>query len=517
MSKTINQSLPREILAYIFEVGLLQEQCGDDLENSDSNVGDDHDRTCLEFPVLVSCVCKHWQDVALSTPTLWASVNVCDWTLLKWLEKRISLSKETPLDIQVDLSEDIIEMPEDVMDLLTAEARRWRSFDCTFQSDLTADEILSQFKGIRAPLLEKLALVDDSTSEFVSFYRPPNVYELFDGPGSLPKLRSASLWSVPLEWDNNPFRDLRELELCYIPDAAKPSLSQFLALLQASPQLEVLLICNGAIRPTELEDMPDWSPTSLKSIRLPSLVALTFTDFDHALLLSRTIQLIDAPNLRHLGITDMYEDGDGEETDFSSSIDVLTCGENGRLGSRFPALESLKFAHIHSPSPDVLDRLFLSLAGLKRLHFIFPRVPYTDEMDVPQYLLPFASPETRQRLGRSPLPEKIICPVLEELTIAAREPEDLIWEFAQTRKSSGHPLKRILYDNRGTSVQAQGLSDQTDKPMETEITEYEESDASMSDSCDQNEGSDVDEEDWHDDLDDVDEDDGDWTDEDQAW
>lgn len=167
----------------------------------------------------MSCVCKHWQDVALSTPTLWTSVHVWDWTALDWLQKRISLSKESPLDIQVELSEDVAEMPEDMMDLLAAEARRWRNFDCTFQSDIAADEILSQFKGIQAPLLEKLTLVDDSTSEFRSFYHAPTVYQLFDGPGSLPKLRSASLWSVPLEWDTNPFQNLRELELCYMPDS----------------------------------------------------------------------------------------------------------------------------------------------------------------------------------------------------------------------------------------------------------------------------------------------------------
>ncbi|KAG9047018.1 hypothetical protein FS837_003201 [Tulasnella sp. UAMH 9824] len=492
MPKTINQTLPGELLAYIFEVGLLQEQCRDNLENSDSDFDNEDVGTHLEFPVLVSRVCKHWRDVALSTPTLWASVNVWDWTALDWLQKRISLSKESPLDIQVEVSEDMIEMPEDVMDLLAGEARRWRSFDCTFQSDIPADEILSQFKGIRAPLLEKLTLVDDSTSEFRSFYHAPNVYELFDGPGSLPKLRSASLcWSD-----------------------AKPALAQFLALLQASPQLEVLLICNGAIRPAELEDMLDWTPNSPKSVCLSSLVALTFTDFDRPLLLCRTIRLIDAPNLKHLGITDMYEDGDGDATDFSSSIEILTSSDDGRSGSRFPVLESLKFAHIHSPSPDVLDRFFSSLARLKRLHLIFPRVPYANNMDVPHYLLPFASRETRQRLGRPALPEQVICPVLEELTIAARDPEDLIWEFAQTRKSSGHPLKRILYDNRGAT---EGNSSPADKPLETEIIEYEESDASTSDSSDDEEGSDLDEEDWNDDLDDAEEDGGDWTDEDHAW
>ncbi|KAG8962836.1 hypothetical protein FRC00_008679 [Tulasnella sp. 408] len=514
MPQTINQTLPRELLAYIFEVGLLQEQSGGNLGN---DVDHEDVGTHLEFPALVSCVCKHWQDVALSTPTLWASVNVWDWTALSWLQKRISLSKESPLDIQVELSEDMTEMPEDVMDLLAAEARRWRSFDCTFQSDIAADEILSQFKGIRAPLLEKLTLVDDSTSEFSSFYHPPTIYELFDGQGSLPKLRSASLWSVPLQWEKNPFQNLRELELCYMSDSAKPTLAQFLALMQASPQLEVLLICNGAIRPVELEDMPDWTSASPKSVCLPSLVALTFTDFDSPLLLCRTIRLIDAPNLKHLGITDMYEDGDGDATDFSSSIEILTSGEDGRSGSRFPVLESLKFAHIHSPSPDVLDRFFSSLTRLKRLHLIFPRVPYADDMDVPHYLLPFASRETRQRLGRPPLPEQVICPVLEELTIAARDPEDLIWEFAQTRKSLGHPLKRILYDNRGANELAPGIPSHADKSLETEITEYEESDASTSDSSDDEEGSDLDEEDWNDDSDDAEEDDDDWTDEDHAW
>lgn len=52
MPKTINQTLPRELLAYIFEVGLLQEQRGDNLENSDPDVDDKDVWTHLEFPVV---------------------------------------------------------------------------------------------------------------------------------------------------------------------------------------------------------------------------------------------------------------------------------------------------------------------------------------------------------------------------------------------------------------------------------------------------------------------------------
>ncbi|KAG8946215.1 hypothetical protein FRC04_011961 [Tulasnella sp. 424] len=507
MPKTINQALPRELLAYIFEVGLIQEQCGEDVEeNPDSEIDNAKIDTHLEFPVLVSCVCKYWQDVALSTPTLWASVNVWDSTAFEWLQKRIGLSKEAPLDIQVDLSEDIKEMPEDMMGLLVDEARRWRRLDCTLQSDHAVDAILSQFKGLRAPLLETFTMVDDSTSVFSSFYRPPTVYELFDGPGSLPKLRTASLWSVPLEWDNNPFQNLRELEICYIPDSSKPKLSQFRDLLQASPQLEVLLICNGAIQPADLEDISERSSACLKPVHLPSLVALTYVDFDSPDLLSQTIRLVDAPNLKHLGITDMYEDEDAETIDFSPSIEVLVSGDDGRLGSRFPLLESLKFARTHSPSPDNLDRFFSGLVRLKRLHLIFPRVPYDEEMDTSRYLLPFASQEVRQKLGRPSLPQQVVCPLLEELTIAGRELEGLILEFARTRKSLGHPLKRIFYDRRDPDEQNRGV---VGGPPETEIIEYEESDASVSDSSQEDQDSDLDEEDWDEDVDDADEEDWD--------
>ncbi|KAG8942545.1 hypothetical protein FRC04_003616 [Tulasnella sp. 424] len=463
MPMTINQVLPRELLAYIFEVELIQEQYRQDLEKiSSSTLDDENIGIHLEFPVLVSCVCKYWQDVALTTPTVWASVNISDRTAFKWLQKRISLSKEAPLNIRVKLSRRTAEMFEGMMYLLASEARRWHRFrvDCMLRdSDHAVNFILSQLKGIRAPLLETFTFSND----LIRRYYP--VYEIFDGPGSLPRLRSASLWTIPLGWDNNPFQNLRKLELCYMPDRSKPNLGQFRDLLQASPQLEVLQIADGLIMRADLEDVSERSPACL----LPSLVALTYTGFDSPDVLSKTIRLVDAPNLKHLEIADM------EFSDFSPSIEVLTSGDDGRLGSRFPLLESLKFARIRSPSLDKLDRFFSSLVGLKRLHLIFPRVPYDEEMNASQYLLPFASQEVRQKLGRPSLPQQVVCPLLEELTIAGKELEGLILEFARTRKSLGQPLKRIRYDVPETRGVVGG-------PPETETMEYEESDASMSDS-----------------------------------
>ncbi|KAG8942546.1 hypothetical protein FRC04_003617 [Tulasnella sp. 424] len=451
MPKTINQAFPRELLAYIFEVGLIHEQCRQDLEENSDSESDDGKGIQLEFPVLVSCVCKYWHDVALSTPTIWASVSVSDGTAFKWLQKRIGLSKETSLDIRVKLSKRGTEMLEDMMYLLAT------------------DPILSQLKGLRAPLLETLKI----NHIIGGFYSAPRFYELFDGPESLPRLRSASLWYVPLEWDSNPFQNLRELELWQILDGSKPNLGQFRDLLQASPQLEVLRIHDGITMSVYLADISERSPACLKPVHLPSLATLTYSDFDSPDLLCQTIRLVDAPNLKHLGIADM------EFTDFSPSIEALTSGDDGCLGSRFPLLESLKFGRIHSPSLDILDRFFSSLVGLKRLHLIFPRFPYDAEMDTSQYLLPFASQEVRQKRGRPSLPQQVVCPLLEELTISSTELEGLILELARTRKSLGHPLKRILYDVRDAGEKYRRV---VGGPPETEIVEYSESDASLTES-----------------------------------
>ncbi|KAG9018977.1 hypothetical protein FRB90_007557 [Tulasnella sp. 427] len=196
--------------------------------------------------------------------------------------------------------------------------------------------------------------------------------------------------------------------------------------------------------------------------------------------------------------------------DFTSSLELLTSGNDGELGSRFPVLVSLKFAHIHAPSPDVLDRFFGSLTGLKRLHLIFPRVAYDDEMPLLHYLLPFASEAIRRGHGRPALPHEIVCPVLEELTIAGRQTEALLQEFANFRKSFGCPLKRIFYDPRDGNP---GNSELVFMPSETEAHEYQESDASLTDTDDEE----VDEDDdWNDDWDGADEEDG-WTDEDQVF
>ncbi|KAG8980170.1 hypothetical protein FRB90_007785, partial [Tulasnella sp. 427] len=222
MPTTINEVLPRELLAYIFESGSQDDSPDKDSLSSGSELGDETgepaEESQAEFAELVSHVCRHWRDVALSTPTLWSNIQIHDQTAFEWLKQRISLTKEVALDVQVELSGELVESPEDVMYLLRGEVRRWREFDCTLHSNHATEAFLTQLRGLQAPLLENFTLVDDSRNEFSRFYRPSTVYELFDGPGSLPKLRTVSLWSIPVKWDANPFQTLSELELCYMPD-----------------------------------------------------------------------------------------------------------------------------------------------------------------------------------------------------------------------------------------------------------------------------------------------------------
>jgi hypothetical protein len=111
--------LPRELLANIFKMGVLQ------MEEEDA----------LMLPTLMG-VNSHWREVALNTPSLWSRVIISRHHSLQAARRRIKLSKGVSVDICIDFNESRFDSPETLehimqaMDVLKPATRRWRSLRC---------------------------------------------------------------------------------------------------------------------------------------------------------------------------------------------------------------------------------------------------------------------------------------------------------------------------------------------------------------------------------------------------
>ena len=92
--------LPVELLSCIF------------MHSSESNTDEclPFDSSTVRTPLILSCVCKHWRNVARNTPRLWARICITSELLVdndsldhfSHVLTCLSLSRHCPLDILID-------------------------------------------------------------------------------------------------------------------------------------------------------------------------------------------------------------------------------------------------------------------------------------------------------------------------------------------------------------------------------------------------------------------------------
>jgi hypothetical protein len=108
-------SLPNELLSYIFTLGSEAEEDDDDDDDDEDEEEEDEYGVAirrrrplrrLPFKVLVSHICRRWRTVVIETSTLWTHLNFAEGPPFAksrtWLER----SKECVLDIELDCTVD---------------------------------------------------------------------------------------------------------------------------------------------------------------------------------------------------------------------------------------------------------------------------------------------------------------------------------------------------------------------------------------------------------------------------
>jgi hypothetical protein len=236
--KTPVNSLPSELLSYIFTLGSEAEEDGDHDDDDDDDDKEDDETSVflpprprsrgprLPFKVLVSHVCQRWRTVAIETSTLWTHLNFIEGPPFDksrtWLER----SKGCALDIELDCtvgedapdSDESDDLPPDaflnddnnanddsrvampggpapvksktpkpydriapadlpvVRNLILPHASRWRIFELTVNDYQIMHGILSTLSSVpEAPQLEVLRLYHYDDNEDYDHFRPPQL------------------------------------------------------------------------------------------------------------------------------------------------------------------------------------------------------------------------------------------------------------------------------------------------------------------------------------------------------
>ncbi|KIO23056.1 hypothetical protein M407DRAFT_27480 [Tulasnella calospora MUT 4182] len=212
-------SLPSELLAYIFQLGL---------EDYEWYTDGDH-------PAVVSLVCRQWNTVAVNSPGLWT--RWCDD-----VDGPARLKRGRILSKSMGLAFYCRNIISDVWDDVSAEVGRWQDvlFDFCGGPNLWFDD-LERLGKQNAPKLRKLEI-------HTNWYPTPHrTLDLFD-PHDPCRLEDLALYNVPVVWEALNFEHLRRLQICDFPSMA-PSRAELLRILELNSRLEYLCLSDMELNP----------------------------------------------------------------------------------------------------------------------------------------------------------------------------------------------------------------------------------------------------------------------------
>jgi len=257
-------SLPNELLSYIFTLGSEAEEDGDDDEEEEDEDEDEYHGFAtrrrrlrrLPFKVLVSHICRRWRTVVIETSTLWTHLNFAEGPPFDksrtWLERSKGCVLDIELDCTVDeeLNSDESADPPDassssndddgeqqrvppedrdapsgdlppaktkarripgrvspvslpiVRDLILPHAWRWRIFELMVNDYQIMYGILSTLSSIpEAAQLQVLRLYHYDDNDDYDHFRPPHLAQPFSPfCGRAPNLDQVALWGVHVDW-----------------------------------------------------------------------------------------------------------------------------------------------------------------------------------------------------------------------------------------------------------------------------------------------------------------------------
>lgn len=340
-------------------------------------------------------VCKYWNNVANDTPRLWTKINLSfpfDNDLLDAMRKRIHASRSQEIDVSIDFrnpdpnwegeepdydgdgvygptSESI--WAREIRDLLVGTEKRWRSIKVVSSTWLPFYELTKDWKFTHLPSLESVSMKRDNDMfgmEGVPYdpQTPDGPTILFDGRGTLPKLRDLSLSAIPVDWNGglNGCQNLRKIKINNLPRDVAPSFEQFANFLSLSPRLEYLDVSGYCPWGHSLPPPPGaWDPP-IPIVRLPMLKEFVFS--------------WKVPE-NSCSFLEMFQIGNSLET--LTLKDTESGSSHCREPQGWPQSSEVIFNTLHElGSRDLLDEdddtipgPFISMRGVKRLKIMWTK------------------------------------------------------------------------------------------------------------------------------------------------
>ncbi|KAG8959102.1 hypothetical protein FRC03_008442, partial [Tulasnella sp. 419] len=374
-----------------------------------------------DFQTMITHVCRRWRDVAIANPVLWNRIAIRRPSRdYKWLENWMKKSRESKLDIYLDLRLKEIDLQgiasrnrrsanppshhanchgfimfqkehvESILSILTPEIRRWRIFDIRTRTPRLMEIALRKIRYKGAPQLETLNL------GILHLPHSPNgQYGIFRG--GTPALRQVRLRSTFVSWVANPFMNLKDLSIMRVDDpAAKIISDDFLRLLRLNPTL-VNLVLHASGPESMQQSEPDNDVIPLNQLKSLDILWEETTGQ-----LSKLLRQIEATGLTSFALSMPNEI---TLSDWKASI--------GIIGS-FSTIKQLDL-HGHGSWDDekLFDKLFVSLSSLEMLRV----APYGTSFDRVPSSLYHGSIYPR---GLSALRSAHICPRLTVLVFYGR-------------------------------------------------------------------------------------------------
>ncbi|KAH7885048.1 hypothetical protein F5I97DRAFT_1928465 [Phlebopus sp. FC_14] len=393
--------------------------------------------SCPPFQVVVSHVCRHWRNVALSTPSLWTQINVLciERPPFERVSTLLERSKSLPLDIRIDWEPPDDAFPTDdepprsfseddlkaLLALLIPHVPRWGSIwvdVASYDHMFTFLSAVSDPSVPAAPRLEALQLYHhEDSEEFVAFPRPSMSKHFVLFGGSAPRLKSIALWGVHVDWNQSWITSgshLLDLELAYHTEDVRPLWTAFNKILRGAPNLETLSLCLSG----PSGNPPQWSD------RARCYLVLGFHSSSYTVGLLRKLY---TPVLKSLTLDFDAEDYTDLVTQLVGPATVPNLFPHEQPRSLLSGLEHLKISGLPCGSSSV-KILYGELKNLKALNL---SLTYLD----PAFL----------HLLSPPPQGDILLPALKTLS-ATGAVGDAIRQLVQQRKEAGVPLKAVYLE-----------------------------------------------------------------------
>ncbi|KAF8133295.1 hypothetical protein EV363DRAFT_51114 [Boletus edulis] len=243
------------------------------------------------FLILVSHVCQHWRNLAISTPSLWTSVSISPISY-QHLATFLTRSKCLPLDIRIRLGShdhgvrrkiesSTLPMADTklLFSLLVVHVDRWRSIDVGAVSNQQMHaflEAVCDSTVTAAPQLVSLALSASDDRAFRSLIAASSFTPF---GGSIPSLESVFLGRVLVDWNQGwicAASRLTTLQLWGHSDNMSPSWDELATILRGAPAQCLVLDGSGPPgAPPNLVPIADSIPIQLVKLKRLSLASLS--------------------------------------------------------------------------------------------------------------------------------------------------------------------------------------------------------------------------------------------------